>query len=497
MQDSPSPDRFSPSGIAGLDEILRGGYPENRLHLLLGSPGVGKTTAALQYLLEGARQGETGLYIALSETRDEILAVARSHGWPIDRIAIFELSALEQQLAQEERNTVFHPAEVELNKTTQLLLQRIDEVKPKRLVLDSLSELRMLADSALRYRRQMLSLKQFFAGRQMTVLLLDDHSADGGDLHVQSIAHGVLVIEKLVSDYGSEKRRIMITKMRGLNFVGGYHDAMIVPGGMRVFPRVVGSAQKKVHAAGPTPSGIPELDTLLGSGLERGTSCLLLGPAGAGKSTVALQFAVAAARRGEFVLMCIFEENLDILQARARSVGLPIEDFIARGLIKVLEIDPAQLTPGEFAHCVIDHVRNHNARLVLVDSLNGYMHAMPQGNFLAIQLHELLSFLNRQGLLTIMTVAQHGLVGQMQTPVDLTYLADTVILLRFFEQNGRIRKAISVIKKRIGGHEDALREFRIDDHGIRIGEPLEQFQGVLSGIPVFHGTAEQMLKTRL
>lgn len=496
MHETHALDRPSPTGIAGLDEILRGGLPENRLYLLLGSPGVGKTTIALQYLLEGARIGETSLYIALSETRDEILSVARSHRWPIEQISIFELSALEQQLAQEERNTVFHPAEIELNKTTQLLLQRIQEVKPKRLVLDSLSELRLLSDSALRYRRQMLSLKQFFAGQQMTVLLLDDHSADGGDLHVQSIAHGVIMVEKVVSDYGAEKRRITINKMRGLNFVGGYHDAMIVPGGMRIFPRVVGSAHRRKNARGPAPSGIGHLDALLGGGLERGTSCLLLGPAGTGKSTIALQFAVAAAGRGELVLMCIFEENLDTMLARAASVGMPLEEFIAAGRIRIMEIDPAELAPGEFAHRVIDQVRNEEARLVIIDSLNGYLQAMPDGSYLTIQLHELLSFLNRNGVLSLMTVAQHGLVGQMQAPVDITYLADTVILLRFFEQSGRIRKAISVIKKRIGKHEDTLREFRIDDQGLRVGEPLEEFHGVLTGTPVFRGRSDQMLQNR-
>lgn len=496
MQHLHSPDRASPTGITGLDEILRGGFPENRLYLLLGNPGVGKTTMALQYLLEGARNGETGLYIALSETEEEILSVARSHQWPIDKISIFELSALERQLAQEERNTVFHPAEIELNKTTQMLLQRIQEVKPKRLVLDSLSELRLLSDSPLRYRRQMLSFKQFFAGQQMTVLLLDDHSADGGDLHVQSIAHGVITVEQIVSDYGSEKRRIKINKMRGLNFIGGYHDAMIVPGGMRVFPRLVGSNHTKEHARGIANSGVEHLDALLGGGLDRGTSCLFLGPAGTGKSTIALQFAVAAAKRGEHVLMCTFEENLDTLVARATSVGMPLEGLIASGRIEVMEVDPAELSPGEFVHRVIDSVNAKHTRVVIVDSLNGYMQAMPDVKFLNIQLHELLSFLNRKGVLSLLTVAQHGLVGQMQAPVDLTYLADTVILLRFFEQSGRIKKAISVIKKRIGKHEDTLREFRIDSEGVRVGKALEEFHGVLTGTPVFHGASEQMMKTR-
>jgi circadian clock protein KaiC len=496
MPENPARERASSTGIAGLDEILRGGFPENRLYLLLGSPGVGKTTLALQYLLEGARVGETGLYIALSETRDEILSVARSHGWPIDQISIFELSALEQQLAQEERNTVFHPAEIELNKTTQLLLKKIEEVKPKRLVLDSLSELRLLSDSPLRYRRQMLSLKQFFAGQQMTVLLLDDHSADGGDLHVQSIAHGVVAIEKVVSDYGAVKRRISIEKMRGLNFAGGFHDAAIVPGGMRVYPRLVGSEHPRKNERGFVPSGIAEIDALVGGGLDRGTSCLLLGPAGSGKSNIALQFAIAAARRGDFVLMCIFEENTDTLHARAASVGVPLGEFVAAGKIRIMEVDPAEMSPGEFAYHVIDCVKAHQARLVVIDSLNGYMQAMPVADHVTIQLHELLSYLNRNGVLSLMTVAQHGLVGQMHAPVDLTYLADTVILLRYFEQQGRIKKAISVIKKRIGSHEDTIREFQISDRGIQVGRPLEEFQGVLTGVPTFHGKAKQMLRSR-
>lgn len=489
-------DRPSPTGIKGLDEILRGGLPENRLYLLLGSPGVGKTTMALQYLLEGARRGETGLYIALSETRDEILSVARSHRWPIEQISIFELSALEQQLAQEERNTVFHPAEIELNKTTQMLLQRIQEVKPKRLVLDSLSELRLLSDTPLRYRRQMLSFKQYFAGQQMTVLLLDDHSADGGDLHVQSIAHGVITIEQVISDYGAEKRRIKVNKMRGLNFVGGYHDAMILSGGMRVYPRLVASDHPGTGDRGQMSSGLAGLDQLMGGGLDRGTSCLLLGPAGTGKSSIALQFLVAAAHRGEKSVICLFEENLQTMLARARSMGMPLTELIDAGMVTAIEIDPAELAPGEFVHLVLDHVRAKNCRIVVIDSLNGYLQAMPDSKFLNIQLHEMLSFLSRRGVLSLMTVAQHGLFGQMQTPIDLTYLTDTVVLLRFFEQAGRIRKAISVVKKRIGRHEDAIREFRIDTQGLRVGEPLEDFQGVLTGTPIFTGRSEQMLARR-
>ncbi len=489
-------DGIAPTGVAGLDEILLGGLPENRLHLLRGAPGVGKTTLALQYLLKGAELGEVGLYIALSETRGEIMSVARSHGWDLGRLTIFELSALEQQLAEEAQNTVFHPADVELNKITHLLLQRIEQVKPRRLVLDSLSELRLMSDSALRYRRQMLSLKQFFAGEQMTVLLLDDHSTEGGDLHVQSIAHGVITLEQIISDYGAEKRRLKINKMRGVGFLGGYHDAMIVRGGVQVFPRLIAAAHGRAFTREVVSSGIAEMDTLVGGGLHRGTSCLLLGPAGTGKSSIALKYAVSAARRGEQVLMCIFEESLDTMKARGASIGIDLDPFIRDGLIEVIQVDPAELAPGEFVHMVTTRVRAHNTQLVVIDSLNGYMQAMPDVKFLNIQLHELLSFLSRHGVLTLLTVAQHGLVGQMQTPVDLTYLADSVVLLRYFEQGGRIKKAISVIKKRIGKHEDTIREFKIDETGLRMGPPLSAFHGVLTGNPTYQGEPEQMIKDR-
>ena len=496
MTDEFGVDPISPTGVAGLDEILKGGLPENRLYLLRGAPGVGKTTIALQYLLKGVELGERSLYIALSETRGEITSVAHSHGWNIEHLSIFELSALEQQLAEEEQNTVFHPADIELNKTTHLLLQRIQEVKPRRLVLDSLSELRLMSDTALRYRRQMLSLKQFFAGQQMTVLLLDDHSTEGGDLHVQSIAHGVITLEQIVSDYGAEKRRIKVNKMRGVGFIGGYHDALIVRGGVKVFPRLIAAEHHRAFVRETVGSGIVELDALVGGGLHRGTSALLLGPAGTGKSTIALQFAIAAARRGEKVLICLFEESGETMKARAASVGMKVEDLIESGTIKILQVDPAEMTPGEFVYTVTGEVAARHIQIVIIDSVNGYLQAMPDVKFLVIQLHELLSFLNRFGVLTLLTVAQHGLVGQMQTPIDLTYLSDSVILLRYFEQSGRIKKAVSVIKKRIGRHEDTIREFKIDGGGLRLGEPLGEFQGVLTGNPTFHGKSHQMMAER-
>ncbi len=486
--------KASATGIAGLDLILKGGLPANRLYLIKGDPGVGKTTLALQYLLEGAKAGEKGMYITLSETKEEIETVAESHRWDLSQLAIFELSALEHQLAHESQNTVFLPSEVELNKTTELLLRRIKAENPRRLVIDSLSELRLLSDTPLRYRRQMLALKQFFAGRRMTVLLLDDHAAGGGDLHVQSIAHGVITLEQLESDYGADRRRIKINKLRGLNFTGGFHDALIAEGGVQVFPRLIAAAHRATVPPAIVKSGMRNLDALLGGGLDRGTSCLVLGPAGTGKSTVALQFACAVAKRREKVQIYLFEEVERTLLMRAKSVGLPVSELKALGRISILSVDPTQLSPGHFVAMVRKAVEEDGVRMVVIDSLNGYLQAMPDAKFLEIQLHELLSFLAYQGVVTLMTVAQHGLLGEPTAPVDLTYLADTVILLRYFEESGRVRKAISVVKKRIGQHEDSIREFKLQNSGLRVGAPLHQFRGVLTGVPTYEGKSGRMLK---
>lgn len=487
---------FSRTGIPGLDHILRGGLPENRLYLVSGTPGSGKTTLALQYLLQGAAQGETGMYITLSETKEEIEVVARSHGWRLDQITIFELSALEEQLKQESQNTIFHVSELELNKTTETLLDKIERTRPRRLVIDSLSELRLLAESALRYRRQMLSLKQYFSGRNMTVLLLDDHAGADSDLHVQSIAHGVLMLDQVATDYGAKRRRLEVQKLRGVDFVGGFHDATIAHGGLKVFPRLIAAEHEKAFDDTPASSGNAELDTLLGGGLDRGNSCLLLGPAGSGKSTVAMQFSIAAAQRGERVAYFLFDETLRTMVRRGESLGMPLQRLIDEGMIVPRQIDPAELPPGEFISLVQQSVEHSRSRVVVIDSLNGYLQAMPAANFLAIQLHEMQTFLARQGVVTIMTVAQHGLLGQMQAPVDITYLADTVLLMRYFEQAGAIRKAVSVIKKRGGQHESTIRELNFDPHGIEVGQPLTEFHGVLTGVPVYSGGEKKMLRKK-
>lgn len=490
---SHSPVPLAPTGLPGLDHILRGGLPAHRLYLLRGAPGAGKTTLALQFLLAGVAAGESALYITLSETKEEIEAVAEAHGWNLAGLAIFELSALEEQLKEETQNTVFHPSEIELNQTTAALLAKIDEVKPRRIALDSLSELRLLADSALRYRRQMLALKQYFGGKKITVMMLDDHAGAEGDLHVQSIAHGVIAIEQLATDYGAKRRRVEIAKLRGVDFVGGYHDAAILRGGLQVFPRLIAAEHGRTFDATPLRSDNPGLDDLLGGGLDRGASCLMLGPAGSGKSSMAMQFAVAAAKRGEKVFFYLFEENLNLLLKRGESLGMPFQRYMDEGLIAMRQVDPAELAPGQFVHLVKEHVEKGQGRVIVIDSLNGYLQAMPAVQFLTIQLHELQAFLAHHGVITLMTMAQHGILGQMQTPIDVTYLADTVLLFRFFEHEGVIRKAVSVVKKRGGQHETAIREFGFDAEGIEVGQSLREFHGVLTGVPAYTGSASKMI----
>lgn len=484
------------TGIAGLDDVLGGGLPRERLYLLQGDPGVGKTTLALQFLLEGVRRGEKGLYITLSETRTELLGVAQSHGWSLDGLAIVELSAIEQQLNESQQNTFFHPSELELNKTTKILTDEVERVKPARVVFDSLSEMRLLAENALRYRRQMLSLKQFFAGGNATVLLLDDRTSEDGDLHIQSIAHGVISLEKVQAGYGAHRRRLEVTKLRGVMFRDGSHDYVIDRGGLKVFPRLIAAHHHREFKQEAITSGLPEFDALLGGGIDRGTSNLFIGPAGTGKSTLAMQVARAAAARGEKVVIFSFDENLRTLQTRLDAIGLSIDGHLASGRIVVQQVDPAELPPGQFSNIVKESVVADGARMVIIDSLNGYLNAMPDERFLSLQLHELLTFLSQLGVVSILTVAQHGLVGTMQSPVDVTYLADTVVVLRYFESEGSVKKAIAVVKKRSGLHEDAIREFKVDHGGLRVGQPLTEFRGILTGTPSFRGRSETMLPAR-
>jgi circadian clock protein KaiC len=468
-----------------LDDILAGGLIANRLYLVNGDPGSGKTTLALHYLMEGLRAGQKCLYITLSETKEELLAGARSHGWDLSGIEIVELGAPDRDLSTDGQITMYPSSEVELSETTKAVLDAVLQADPERVVFDSLSEFRLLAQSSLRYRRQILALKQFFIGRACTVLLLDDGTSEDSDLQLQSIAHGVIALEQLAPVYGAERRRARVVKFRGSVFRGGYHDFTIVQGGLNVFPRLVASEHREDFARSPVTSGVKTLDALLGGGPHRGTSTLLIGPAGSGKSTVAVQYAVAAAERGEKAVIFAFDESSGTLEARAKGLGIRVPEMLAGGLLTLRQIDPAEMSPGEFAFRVQQAVDQDMARVVVIDSLNGYMNAMPEERYLTAQLHELLTYLGRRGVTTIMVVAQHGMIGaNMQSPVDTSYLADSVVLFRYFEHGGKLKKAISVIKKRSGAHEESIRELVFDANGIHLSAPLENFHGILTGVPV-------------
>ncbi len=479
------------TGISGLDHVLQGGLPRDRLYLVDGNPGVGKTTLALQFLLEGVRQGEKCLYVTLSETKAELDAVAQSHGWTLEDIPIIELSQIEQALTAKSQNTLFQPAEVELSNLSALLLDRVAELKPTRLVLDSLSELRLLAHNPLRYRRQILTFKQRFSQIGCTVLLLDDRSAVGPDVQVQSIVHGMVSLFVMPLKFGINRRYLSITKLRGAQFIEGNHDYVIESGGLKLFPRLVAAAYPADFDERTFSSGNAELDALIGGGLDAGTSNLLMGPAGSGKSTVASLFVHAAAARGERAMYFAFDENTHTLFRRASAMGLDFEEHVAAGRLKVQRIDPAEIGPGELAHQIVECVEQHHTRVIVLDSLNGYVNAMPQDDYINLHLHELLSYLNQRGVLTIMTLAQQGLIGTRGVPVDVSYLADTVVLTRYFEARGSVRKAISIIKKRSGAHESTIRELEMTPSGVRIGDALTDFNGVLRGVPQFVGSNAQ------
>lgn len=481
------------TGSDGLDDILGGGLDADRLYLCEGRPGTGKTTLALQFLREGARRGETTLYISLSETERELRLVAKRHGWSLDDIAVFELVPPEASLDPSRELTVFHPAEMELGETTQLVFDRVGELNPSRIVFDSLSEMRLLAQSSLRYRRQILALKHFFTSRACTVLMLDDMSSQSDDLQLHSIAHGVIHLEQIAVDYGGERRRLRVVKMRGMPFRGGFHDFTIKTGGLEIYPRLVAAEHHRSFSGGVALSGHAGLDAIVGGGLERGTSALLLGAAGVGKSSLALTYAVAAAGRGERAVIYAFDEGQDTIVARAASLGLPLQPALDADRVRIQQVDPAELSPGEFASLVQKAVEVDGAQIVVIDSLNGYLSAMPDERFLILQMHELLSYLNQQGVLTILVLAQHGLVGPMQTPLDISYLSDAVLMLRYFEFDGTVRRALSVVKKRSGRHEHTIREFRLGTSGLAIGPPLKDFTGVFTGTPRYTGTGSPLL----
>jgi circadian clock protein KaiC len=483
------------TGILGLDEVLGGGLPHNRMYMIEGDPGAGKTTLAMQFLLEGVRRGETGVYATLSETEEELRDVAHSHGWNLDGITICDLQTAEESLKADSQYTLFHPSEIELSETTRTVLEAVEAIKPRRVIFDSLSEIRMLARDSLRYRRQVLALKHYFTGRQGTVLLLDYRTLPGTEFQLQSLTHGVITLEHLAPEYGGQRRRLKVQKVRGIRFHDGYHDFNIEHGGLVVYPRLVAAGRGKEYSREPISSGVPALDALVGGGLERGTSTMLLGPSGVGKSTLSMQYALAAADRGERVAIYNFDETLENWLLRAETLEMRFTEHLASGRLILRQVDPAQMSPGEFARQVCDAVAE-GVRMVVLDSLNGYKNAMPEERFLTLHLHEMLAYLAQQGAITLMLMAQSGIVGQgLESPVDLSYLADNVVLLRYFEAFGEVRHAISVVKKRTGAHEKSVRELRIGPPGFRVGRQLREFQGVLTGQPVYTGENDPLLAT--
>ena len=475
--------RLLSTGIAGLDDVLHGGLAEGGLYAVEGDTGAGKTTLCIQFLLEGARRGEPGLIVTLSESASDLRFMAKSHSWDLSAIEILELTATSEDLAPESNYTMFHPAEVELTEVTRRILEAAERVKPRRVVLDSVGELRMLAQSPLRYRRQVMALKEYFTRNGCTILMVDDPRSENLETAISSIASGIITLERAPTEYGVFRRRIQVLKMRGRRVREGFHDCRIRSGGIEVHPRLVAAEHIQAYARESIKSGVAGLDALLGGGLARGTSNLFLGPAGTGKSSLAAQYARAAATRGNHAALFLFEESIATFHERSSGLGFDVRPQVEGGKLTLRQIDPAEMAPGEFAAYVRETVEKHDTRVVVIDSLTGYLNAMPNEKLLALHLHELLGYLGGRGVTTIMLMAQHGLMGGGESPVDASYLADTVLLLRFFEAYAEVKVAVSVIKKRTGPHERTIRELRFDDGTITIGPPLLTFQGVLSGNP--------------
>lgn len=486
----PAQERAS-TGVPGLDYILGGGLPANHLYLVEGTPGAGKTTLGLQFLRRGAEQGESGLYITLSETAAELRTVAASHGLSLEGVELFEL-VTEEGLSPESEQSILHPSEIELGETTRGVMAAAERVQPKRVVFDSLSEMRLLAQNPLRYRRQVLALKSFFATRGCTVLLLDDRSADREDLQLHSIAHGVICLEQTVGQYGPERRNLRVIKMRGIRYRGGDHDFNLDTGGLAVFPRLVAAEHRMEFAAETVSTGTSELDQLLGGGLARGSNMLFSGPSGVGKTTTAIACARAALKRGERAVYYLFDEGLGTLLQRSRALGLDVGQYLEKGQLEIRTLDPAEVSPGEFADMVRSAVESGGAQVVVIDSLNAYMQAMKGDKHLVLQMHELLTYLNERGVVTILILSQHGVLGDVRSDVDLSYLSDGILLFRFFESRGSLLKAVSVVKSRTTQHELMIREFRLGSRGIQVGEALTDFEGVLSGISAYRGKVPLM-----
>ncbi|HEX9983989.1 MAG TPA: ATPase domain-containing protein [Thermoanaerobaculia bacterium] len=471
-------DEFAATGIAGLDEVLHGGLPKHQMYFIQGDPGAGKTTLSFQFLLEGVRRGEKTMYVTLSASSRDLHRVARSHGWTLDGIHVHE----QFQTAMSADSTMFRPAEVELAKTVRAILDAIAAHEPDRVVIDSLAEIRLLSESALRYRKQLLTLKEFFRDRKITALVLDDRSVSARESEVQGLAEGVIVLCASAPMYGNTRRRLEVVKLRGVAFRGGFHDFNIEKGGLVVFPRLTAGEHQVSDHEGTVSSGIPEMDALVGGGLERGTTTMIMGPAGVGKSSLALQFATAAAAAGERIAFFIFEEHRSVFIKRAASLGFDVPALIQNGSMLVHQIDPAEMSAGEFAYAIRLAVERDKTSIVVIDSLNGYFNAMPEEHFLTLHLHELLSYLADAAITSILIVSQHGALGHVSSPVDVSYLADAVILLRYYETRGAFRRAISMLKKRTSEHEQSVRDYQLTSKGVRIGNVLEEFRGILSGM---------------
>jgi circadian clock protein KaiC len=476
------------TGIPGLDDILGGGLPVHHMYLVEGEPGCGKTTLGLQFLLEGAKKGEKGLYVTLSETAEELRIVAGSHGWSLDSIEVFELVS-DEGLAAEAEQSILHPSEIELGETIHGVMEVVERLRPERVVFDSLSELRLLAQNPLRYRRQVLALKKFFAERGCTVILLDDGSASGahGEQQLHSIAHGVISMEQAVDQYGPERRRLRVVKLRGIRYRGGEHDFVLDTGGIAVFPRLVAAEHREYASGKVVGTGIAKLDALMGGGLACGSNTLFSGPSGVGKTTTAVACARAALQRGEKVAYYLFDEGLATLMVRAKALGLDVQEYIGLGQLNIVQLDPAEVSAGEFAHMVRHAVEEGGAAMVVIDSLNAYLQAMPGSKFLLLQMHELLSYLNHRNVVTILILGQHGLLGEMRAEVDMSYLSDGILLFRYFEARGNLLKAVSMVKSRTNHHEQTIREFRLGPQGLQVGQELTDFEGVLGGITVYRG----------
>jgi len=488
--------REIPTGSNALDGILRGGYAAGRVHLLEGRPGSGKTTLALQFLMMARDRGERSLYVTLSEAADELIESAGTHGWSLDGIDIYELIPPELSLDPAQQQSVVYSSDLELGETIQLVMEEVERVQPTCVVFDSLSDIRLLAGGPLRYRRQVLALKHFFSQRGCTTIFVDDLTEEMDDANLHSLVHGVVRLEQTIAIYGAERRRLRVFKMRGRDFRSGSHDYIIRPGGLEVFPRLVASEHNPgFDERGKATSGVEELDLLIGGGLDRGTSTLVMGPAGSGKSTLAMQYVLHGLAQGERALFISFDETRRNFFRRAQGVGMDFDQYGDR--FTFLQVDPAELSPGELSCVIRQHVESGQVSIVTLDSLSGYQNAMPEEQFLLLQMHELLTYLNQHGVVTMLVLAQHGLVGHMQSPVDLTYLSDAVVLLRFFEAAGELRRAMSVVKKRTGGHEASIREYRIGSDGIQVGEPLRDFAGVMTGVPKFVGSQNDLLEESL